>query len=586
MTDRKVTRRLAAILAADIVGYSAMMGEDETGTLAALKTVWDDVFNPKVAEHDGRIVKMMGDGALVEFPSVVDAVTAATAIQQAMAKTTAEGGSPIEMRIGINLGDIIIEGGDIFGDGVNIAARLEGLADPGGICVSAKVHDEVAAKLTVAFDDMGRIEAKNIAGGIRAYRLVLDQADGAGPMAATTIEHGDKPSIAVLPLDNMSGDAEQEYFSDGIAEDITAALSRFQELFVIARNSSFSYKGQAMPVKQIAEELGVKYILEGSVRRAGDRVRVTVQLIDAEADRHIWAEQYDRQLDDIFAVQDDITQQVVAAVAPETLDAEMARATIKRNVDLNGWERVMKARWHMAKMTRRDNEAALHLLDEAITAAPQLAMAHSFSAICYVNDLLHGWNFDPASAIEQAGEAAQQAVALDDNDANAFAILGIAAMFARHYDDALEHLATAIRLNPNLANAYGILASVHGVMGEYEQSAKAFETAFRLSPRDRGKLFWLAGKGIGAYLAKRYEDVVDNARAMLRDNPNFGTAHRQLAAALAMLGREAEAAEAMKQVRELMPDLTVSQVRRMIPVKDPDAHERWLEGLRRAGLPE
>jgi TolB-like protein/Flp pilus assembly protein TadD len=396
----------------------------------------------------------------------------------------------------------------------------------------------------------------------------------------------EKPSIAVLALENLSGDPEQEYFSDGIAEDITAALSRFQELFVIARNSSFTYKGLTVTTKQVADDLGVKYILEGSVRRARDKVRVTVQLIDAQTDRNIWADHYDRGLDDIFAVQDEITRQVVAAVAPETLNAEIAHATVKLDVDLTDWERVMKARWLMGKITRRHNDAAAALLAETIANAPHMAIAHSFSALCYVNDLLHGWNLDPTSAIVRAGAAAQRAVDLDDNDASAFAVLGLAGTYARNYDDALEHLAHAIRLNANLANAYGMLAVVHGFMGEYEKSVQAMETAFTLSPRDRGKLFWLAGKGIGAYITKRYEEVIDNARAMLRENPNFGAAHRHLAAALAMVDRDKEAADAMARLRELMPELTISQVRQMVPVKDPNANERWLEGLRRAGLPE
>ena len=571
-------RRLAAILAADVAGYSRLMGEDETGTLGRLKGLIEGVVEPVVAEHRGRVVKLMGDGLLVEFASVVDAVECAAAWQARVAEQAGD----LRFRIGINLGDVIFDDGDIFGDGVNVAARLEGLAAPGEVCVSGKVYQEVKAKLPLTFDDLGEKQVKNIADPIRVYRLSC----GAPEAVAVAVAPPAKPAIIVLPLTNMSDDPEQAYFSDGIAEDITTALSRFHELLVIARNTAFTFKGQAVKVKELARELGVTYVLEGSVRRAGNRVRVTVQLIDAGIDAHIWAERYDRDLDDIFAVQDEITEKIVATVAPETINAEMVRASAKPAPDLSAWERVMRARWHMDKLTKADNQAAHGLLREASEMAPGMAQAFSTDSLCHLNDMLHVWSPDPLSAIEAAGQAARQAIAIDGSDATGLAALGLVVVFARNYEDAVRYLTEAVRLNPNLANGYGFMATVQGLMGDDAAASAAFDKALRLSPRDPDRFIWLAGKGIGLYTAERYEEAVENARVMLRENLNFATAHRQMSASLAMLGRDDEARAAMARLRALMPDLTLSRVPKMIPVKDPGAEARWLEGLRRAGLPE
>ena len=572
-------RRLAAILAADVVGYSKLMAEDEAGTLAALKAHRRELFDPETDKHGGRIVKLMGDGVLVEFPSVVDAVDCAVAILSAL--TTGDG--KISLRIGINLGDIIIDGNDIYGDGVNVAARLEALAEPGGIAVSGMVHESLGNRIDIDFSDAGEHQVKNIARPIRVFRW-SPRREFAGKSQAKPLR--EKPSIAVLPFYNMSGDPEQEYFSDGIADDIITALSQFREFFVIARNTTFTYKGQAVKVDQVCRELGVRYLLEGSVRKAGNRVRVTAQLIDGETGAHLWAQRFDRDLDDIFAVQDEITQAIVTAVAPETIGAEAKRAQFKRVDDLSAWEKVLRARWHINKLTRQDNETAQGLLHEATSASPDLAEAYSALADSHLHASLHVWSDDPVAEIAAADDAARQAMALDGNDASALTTLGMTAMFLRRYDDAFQFLDQAIRQNPNLARAYGTLVAVHGVSGNYEAAHEAAERAMALSPRNSSKVFWYAGRGIAAYVAERYEECVDICNEALREYPGYASSLRQLTAALAMLGRQDEAKAALDKLLQRMPGLTISQVAKIVPVRYPADHERWLEGLRRAGLPE
>ncbi len=365
MAEPRAERRLAAILAADVAGYSRLMGADEEGTLAALKAHRRELVDPTIAEHRGRIVKTTGDGLLAEFASVVDAVRCAVAIQEGMAERDAAVPEDrrIAFRIGVNLGDIIIDEDDIYGDGVNVAARLEGLAEPGGICIGRAARDQVRDRLDLDLEDIGEQAVKNIARPVRVFRVKLPAPEAEAPAALAL---PDKPSIAVLAFANMSGDPEQEYFADGIAEDIITALSRFRWFFVIARNSSFTYKGQAVDVKQVARELGVQYVLEGSVRKAGNRVRITAQLIDALTGRHVWAERYDRDLTDIFAVQDEITETIAGAVAPSFVSAEARRAERKRPEDLDAWDLALKGNWHLAQSGRENVAAAVSLFEAAI----------------------------------------------------------------------------------------------------------------------------------------------------------------------------------------------------------------------------
>ena len=569
-------------MATDIVGYSALMTRNEAATLRALKDYRTGTFDPAVERHRGRIVKLMGDGALVEFASVVDAVQCAIDLQMSGDGQTGE--AAIRLRIGIHVGDIILDDNDIFGDGVNIAARLEPLAETGGICLSDIAVQSLGNRVDATFSDQGEKQLKNIDQPVRIYKWL---PPGDASEAATSSEpKSEKPSIAVLAFDNMSGDPEQEYFSDGIAEDIITELSHFREFFVIARNSSFTYKGKPIRVDEVCRELGVRYLLEGSVRKAGNRVRVTAQLINGETGSHIWAEKYDRDLDDIFAVQDEITGAIVAAVAPNTIGAEVRRSHSKHPESLSAWEKVLRARWHIGKLTEEDNKSARRWLEQAIATDPGLPEAYSTLAFCELYGMLHLWRSDTQKAIADAGEASRKAIALDENDANAHAMLGMSECFARDFDNAARHLERAIRLNPNHANAYGILAAIHGVAGDYDAAKASADRAIQLSPQDPLKSFWLGGVGIGAFVSERYQDCVDISRQVLAEFPGYASSMRQETASLAMMGRDQEAKQACERLLQRMPGLTVSQVRHMVPVRYPDDHERWLEGLRRAGLPE
>src|SRR6516162_5725758 len=414
------TRRLAAILAADVAGYSRLIGADEGGTLQALKAIRAELIDPTIVAHNGRLVKTTGDGLLVEFSSVVDALHCATEVQAGMAERNAAVPTEkrIEFRIGINMGDIVVEDGDIFGDGVNVAARLEALAELGGICVSARVQEDAAGKLDLAFADIGEQQLKNIARPVRAYRVVT-AARPAMPQPSSGPALPDKPSIAVLPFANMSSDPEQEFLADGIAEDVITALSRYPSLFVIARNSSFTYKGHAVNVKQVGRDLGVRYALEGSVRRAGNRIRVTAQLVEAESDKHVWAEHYDRDLADIFAVQDEITDAVTVAVAPAIDDAERRRAMRKAPDSLDVWAAYQRGLWHLSKASPDDNDIAQDLFQQAIDLDSTFAGSYSALALVQLQSAALYQKLDPTEAQRSAEGSARRAVVLDAADAQA-----------------------------------------------------------------------------------------------------------------------------------------------------------------------
>ena len=583
MAEERIRRRLAAILAADVVGYSRLMQQDEAGTLATLKARRRDVMEPLIARYEGRVFNVAGDGVLAEFASAVHAVQCAIDLQVAMRDAAAKSpaGPGITLRIGVNLGDVMVEGGDLYGDGVNIAARIEGIAAPGEVLVSSTIHDYVKNKIGAGFQDLGTRSLKNIAEPMRVYRV---EGTPRAPVADARVP-SEKPSLAVLPLKNLSGDSEQEYFADGITEDIITELSRFHSLLVISRNSSFAFKGRALRVQDIARELGVAYVVEGSVRKAATRIRVTCQLIDAATGTHVWAEHYDRDLDNLFLIQDEITGHIVASIAPQLLSAEIRRAVTKRESDLDAWDRLVKARWHLGKYTRDSNAAAKDLLAEVIAREPGNAQAHSTLALAHMSALIWSWS-DAADAIANAAQAAQRALALDGADAAAHAVLGLTLAFARRHDDAVESLARAIALNPNLADAHGCLGVVHGMCGNYAPCVACVERACRLSPYDTGRALWLAGKGIGAFITGLYDEVVTNAGLILGEFPAYATAYRQRAAALAALGRIEEARNDMAALLQLLPGLTISQVQVRVPLKEPEAMHRWLNALRLAGLPE
>ena len=593
MSGARVERKLAAILAVDVAGYSRLMGEDEEGTLAALRTIRRELGDPKIKEHRGRIVKTTGDGLLVEFASVVDAVRCAVETQREMA--TRNAGIPperrIEFRMGINLGDIIVEDGDIFGDGVNVAARLEALAQPGGICVSRVVRDQVRDKLDFAFADMGEQQVKNIARPVRAHRILLGAEDvtpvgAADAIAAPARPVAQKPSIAVLPFANMSGDAEQEYFSDGITEDIITNLSRNRAFFVISRSTTFTYKGPAVDVGKVAPELGVHYVLEGSVRRAGNRVRITAQLIDAETGHHLWADRYDRELADEFAVQDEIAQSIAGAIAPGIISAEIRHAQHKDPSQLDAWDRTMRAHWHIRRFTREDMAEALRLLEEAIERDPANAMALSDLSFAYHFNAVFGWSEDLARSFGLSGEMAHRAVAADDGDAYAHTALAIFDCFSGRHEEGRRRLRRGLDLDPNSVFARGYLGVSYAFAGDYDTALPHIDEAIRLSPRDPLLIIWHLCKGWAALLAGRDEESVEYVTQARKANPEFPDIYAVLASANGHLGRAEPARAALDQLSRRMPGLTASDPRLERPFARAADRERFLEGLRNAGLPE
>ncbi|MGC2319282.1 MAG: adenylate/guanylate cyclase domain-containing protein, partial [Bradyrhizobium sp.] len=498
MAEARVERRLAAVLAADVAGYSRLMGADEVGTARTLRE-HRAVTDALVAKHAGRIVKTTGDGVLLEFPSVIDAVECAVAVQAVMDQRNE--GVPVDcrmlFRIGINLGDILIEGDDILGDGVNVAARLEGIAEPGGICISSSAYDQVRGKVAVEFTDLGAQGLKNIDRPVRVYAaksrghlgIVAPSVLPANAEVQRSLPLPDKPSIAVLPFQNMSGDPEQEYFADGMVEDIITALSRFKSLFVIARNSSFTYKGRAVDIKQVGRELGVRYVLEGSVRKGGNRMRITAQLIDATSGAHVWADRYDRDPSDIFAVQDEMTASVAGIIEPALADAEQQRVLRKPPDSLDAWEAYQRGLWHFNRYSPEENKTALNFFSQAIALDPNFAPGHYGYALALQWEI---WHFSTRPFSEVQGPArteAQIAVSLDDKDAMAHAILAHMMMWNSEWEAAIAEARTAIALNPNSAFVISMLGCVLGYGGYREESLTRLQQAMRASPHD--PLTWL-----------------------------------------------------------------------------------------------
>ena len=582
-------RRLAAIIAADVVGYSRLMGDDEAGTLERLKALRKGLVQPTIAKRKGRIVKLMGDGLLAEFPSVVEAVQCALDIQKDLAGLDADlpDDYRIKLRVGVNLGDLIVEGSDIYGDGVNVAARLEGLAEPGGICVSGKVYDEIKSKLEISFEDLGDQVIKNIRDPVRVYRWtdaapVL--ATGVGEVSDALMLSG-KPSIAVLPFDNMSGDPEQEYFSDGITEDIITALSRFRNLLVIARNTTFIYKGKAISISEISRELNARYVVEGSVRKSGNSVRVTAQLIDSNSGSHIWADRYDGVLEDIFDYQDQVTSSIVTAIAPQYLHAEMARATGRDAQEFSTWDLLMRARWHMGQFTSTDTDEAEQLLREVLRHNPRDAAAHAWLAFLYLIKVTWGWEQDPSAAMHEGIAAGRRAAALDNTDAQVLAISGLMMTWERSYDRGIETCRRAVQQNQNLALAHGMLAAALGIAGHYDEAREALAAARRLSPLDPEIPCFQTAVALGAFAAEEYQDVLDIANEVIAINPDIPSSHRHKAAALVMLGQVAEAKAAVKRLLQVAPNYSIQVMREFLPIS-PETLERHIKALRKAGLPE
>jgi adenylate cyclase len=588
----RVYRRLSAILAADVAGYSRLMGLDEVGTARVLREHWS-VTDALVAKHGGRIVKTTGDGLLLEFPSVVDAVECAVALQAVMAERNA--GVPLDrqmlFRIGINLGDILIEGDDILGDGVNIAARLEGIAEPGGICISSSAYDQVRDKVAVEFADLGEHTLKNIDRPVRVY--AAKSMGHLGTVASGVLSHPDakkppplpdKPSIAVLPFQNMSGDPEQEYFADGMVEEIITALSRFKWLFVIARNSSFTFKGKAVDITEVGRRLGVRYVLEGSVRKASGKVRIAGQLIDAMTGAHIWADMFERDLTDIFALQDEVTIAVVSAIEPKLLQTEIAMATRRRPENLTAYDFFLRAMQQFYLATREANAEAIRLADRALELDPRFGFVAALAGLCHMENVLFGYAVDPQFDRKEAIRFLRLALSIDDSDPDTLAFASVVSAFVvGDRDSEIEMVDRAVALNPNSFLAWHGRGWVYRIAGEPEEAVPSFEHAMRLSPVDPKLHVTFGGMGAALIELGRFDEAIVVGKKAQRKNSSYAAAYRCLASAFAHLGRDAEAREAAARLLEIDPAFTITA---WIARGGQSNSKLLIVGLRKAGLPE
>jgi adenylate cyclase len=581
LASERIERRLTAILAADVAGYSRLVEADEEGTLSQWKALWGTVIEPKIKEHRGRIARVIGDGMLAEFASVIDAVRCAVEVQRSVAERNANAPQDkrIEFRVGINFGELIIEHGDFWGDGVNIAARREALAHPGGICVSGRVQEDTQGKLEIAFEFMGEQNLKNIVRPVRVYRVRFDGVTESTP----ALPLPSKPSIAVLPFQNMSGDPSEDYFADGVVEEITTALSRIRWLFVIARNSSFTYKGRMVDVKQVGRELGVRYALEGSVRKAANRVRVTAQLIDAVTGHHVWAERYDRELAAIFALQDEITERVVAAVEPQLYAAEGIRAKRKPPESLDAWECVVRALSCVNSRSQNDYAMARELLGRAIELDPAYAQAYALFAYVMGLEVLYGWK-PREIALARALEAAQKAVVLDSDDAWAHFALGFVYGMTRRAEEAVVEHEKALALNPNFALAYTYQGSALAYLGRGEEALLKIDASERLSPRGLFQGVNNVCRAAAHFSAEQHRDAVSCARKSILDSPGIVTGYRMLVVNCALIGEIDEARAALKIVKRLQPDISVRWIAESVLFTRERDRQNYIEGFRLAGL--
>ncbi len=585
MTEQRVQRRLAAILAADVVGYSALLQRAEEATYAEFERLKRELIAPSLSRHEGRLIKTTGDGALAEFASPLAAVRCAVEIQDHLAS----GSSPLRLRVGLNLGDVIVgQDGDLYGDGITIAVRLEGITDPGGILISEKVYSEVEGKLDVGFEDRGEQHLKNISRPVRAYAV-----SGAHSAPINTLGAApslpDKPSIAVLPFQNMSGDPEQEYFADGMVEDIITALSRFKALFVIARNSTFTYKGRAVEVKQVGRELGVRYVLEGSVRRAANRVRITGQLVDAATGAHLWADRFDGGLGDIFDLQDQVTERVVGALAPAVETAEIERAKYKPTESLDAYAVYLRG---LAKFYQYGNQLAtteaLRLFNSAIELDPDFALAYSHASHCYAHAKTNGWFSGTANEIAEASRLAQRALEHGKDDASVLSGSGWALAFVvRDLGVGTGLVDRALMLNSNFAEAWRCSGWMKNWLGDPKLAIEHFARGMRLSPLGRWLVDIQSGIAHAHFFLGRYDEAASWAAIASQGDPDFQAGVRIRAASNAMAGRPEEAHQAVVRLQRLNPTLRVSNLKHVLgPYRRAEDSARYEEGLRKAGLPE
>jgi len=583
-------RRLAAILATDVVGYSRLIRADEEGTIAALKALRADIIDPKLAEHHGRIVKLMGDGMLAEFPSVVNAVRAAVETQQAV--TEHNYGLPEDKRIvfrgGINLGDVVIDGDDIHGDGVNLAARLEGLAKPGGICISGSVHEQVRDRIDLPFEDLGEREVKNIDRPVRVWQWIADAGLAAGVPAKTDepLSLPDKPSIAVLPFDNMSDDPEQRYFADGISEDIITDLSKISGLFVIARNSSFAYKGKNPDVRLVCRELGVRYVLEGSVRKAGVRIRITAQLIDGSSGGHIWAERYDRDLTDIFEVQDDVTQQIVAVLKVKLSEAEKSLIVDGGTKNVDAHDYFLKGRGFIfgSKRDREMFNQSTACFRRAIELDPNYAAPYAGLGMAYMLDHQNHWGPDSETSLDRANRFVNQAIDQDDKDPFAHYVGAMVAMWKKDYEGWALAADRALALNPNYAPAISVRGIVYIYTGEPAKAIPYIERAMRLDPAFQQQ--YLHFLGTAYFVAGDYETAAALFRDRISISPTTDLSRAFLVSALGHLSHLDEARRIWRELKEINPGYSYLDHVGRLPFSDPSDAEKFTDGLRKAGLLE
>ena len=578
MATQDFKRKLTAILSADVKGYSRLMGEDEEATVRTI-TAYREVIGSVVLKHRGRVVDSPGDNILAEFASVVDAVRGAVEIQEELKSRNAElaENRRMEFRIGINLGDVIHEEERIYGDGVNVAARVESLADPGGICISRSAYDQVKKKLTLGYEYLGEHTVKNITEPVRVYRVRLDASRGVD----RELKLPKKPSVAVLPFVNMSGDPEQEYFSDGITEDLITDLSKVSGLFVIARNSVFTYKGKAVKIRQVGRELGVRYVLEGSVRKVGDRVRITAQLVDTTTEGHLWAERYDRDLEDIFALQDEVTQKIVAALAVALTEEEEDRLARKYTGNVEAYDYFLRGLEYHFHPTKEKNIQARLMFEKAIELDSEFAAAYAQLGRTHLRGYSHMWSQDP-KGLNRAFDLAQKAKDLDDTLPEAYFVFAQVYYYERRHEQAIAELEKAITLSPNYADAVAELGDVLSFAGRPEEAIGLIEKAMRFNPTPPS--WYLDNLGRAYLLTERYEEAIASFKRGLRRNPDYWVSHVYLAASYANLGRQKEAQAVVAELQRINPMVSLETSRQLEPFKDQAVLDRFIEALRKAGL--
>jgi adenylate cyclase len=583
-TGQKTTRKLRAILSADVKGYSRLMAEDEYFTIQTLKA-YREIMSKNIKQYNGRVVDTPGDNLLAEFSSAVDAVECSVEIQKELKKKNEalSDDKKLEFRIGVNIGDVVQDGGRIYGSGVNIAARIEGIADPGGICISRNAYDHVKDKLELEYEYLGEHEVKNIREPVRVYKILLEFVS-AKPLVEEPLELPEKPSIAVLPFDNMSGEPSQEYFSDGLTEQIINGLCKVSNLFVIARNSSFEYKGKSVSIKQIAKELGVRYILEGSVQKAGNRVRITAQLIDATTDYHMWSESYDRDMSDIFAVQDEITMKLISAMEVNLTAGEQARLWEGGTTNIKSYDMHMRGNVCLERHNEKDNKQAQHFYSKAINLDKAYATPYAMLGLTHLFDLLYGWSTSPIKSFEQAEACAEEALALNDSLDFAHLLLGWISVFKRQYDEAIKEGERAIELNPNGAEAHVQLAYILCMSDKTESAIKLLKRAFRLNPIPPPHHFVLLAM---AYRNnEQYDKAIAMAEKAVSDNPDLLAAYLTLSASYTSLNRTEDANKAVEEILRINPNFSLEYYTNTLPYKNQETTDKYVEALRKAGLPE